>query len=278
LARPTRRTLDPFLTAKKNPRVNLIAPKTDILPPAQRLLWPALRILEHGFVLYGGTAVALRYGHRQSIDFDFFAAQAFDPDILKAKYEFLKKGETIQLGLNTLSLLVPTPYGEVKFSFFGGLTFGRVGHPAICVDNLVRVASPLDLAIQKLKVIRVRSEAKDYLDLDCLLRNGVDLAEALGGAQTLYPGFPIPVTLRAMCYFDDGDVGSIPNEAKKRLMAETRQFNAPAKVPLRDDHLDLSPSEIKRVEKKHLQLKKTENEEKSGKKPKRKTRPNASSS
>jgi len=237
--------------------VNLIGPRTDILPPAQKALWPALRILEHGFVLYGGTAIALRYGHRQSIDFDFFGVQVFDPDIFKAKYEFLKKSETIQLGLNTLSVLVPTPHGEVKFSFFGGLTFGRVGHPAICKDNLVRLASPLDLAIQKLKVMRVRSEAKDYLDLDFLLRNGVDLAEALGGAQTLYPGFSIPVTLRAMCYFDDGDVGSIPHEVKKRLMAQARQFKVPAKVPLRADHLDLSLSEIKQAEKNFPQLKKT---------------------
>ena len=71
--------------------MNLIAPRTDILPPAQKDLWPALRILEHGFVLYGGTAIALRYGHRQSIDFDFFGVQFFDPDVFKEKYEFLKK-------------------------------------------------------------------------------------------------------------------------------------------------------------------------------------------
>ncbi|MDF1482816.1 nucleotidyl transferase AbiEii/AbiGii toxin family protein [Extensimonas sp. H3M7-6] len=25
-----------------------------------------------GFALYGGTAIALRLGHRQSVDFDFF--------------------------------------------------------------------------------------------------------------------------------------------------------------------------------------------------------------
>jgi len=258
--------------------VNLIAPRTDILPLAQKALWPALRTLEHGFVLYGGTAIALRYGHRQSIDFDFFGVQVFDPDVLKSKYEFLKKGETIQLGLNTLSVLVATPHGEVKFSFFGGLTFGRAGDPAICNDNLVRLASPIDLAIQKLKVIRVRSEAKDYLDLDCLFRNGVDLAEALGGAQAVYPEFPIPVTLRAMCYFDDGDVASIPHEVKKRLMTQARQFKAPAKVSLRADHLDLSLSQIKQAENKLPQLKKTAGNPGQKKKAQRKKRADSSSS
>jgi hypothetical protein len=229
--------------------VNLIAAKTTILPPAQKALWPLLRSLEHGFVLYGGTAIALRYGHRQSIDFDFFGVQSFDPDVFKAKYDFLKKGETIQLGADTLSVLVPTRHSEVKFSFFGGLTFGRAGYPDICNDNLVRLASPMDLAIQKLKVIRVRSEAKDYLDLDCLLRNGVDLAEALGAAQALYPDFPIPITLRAMCYFDDGDVSTIPNEVKKRLMAQARHFKAPTKGARLDDSLDLPEVEIEQAAK-----------------------------
>lgn len=46
-------------------------PRLDILPPAQRALWDELGGLPHGFVLYGGTALALRLGHRQSIDFDF---------------------------------------------------------------------------------------------------------------------------------------------------------------------------------------------------------------
>jgi hypothetical protein len=42
-------------------------PRMDVLPPAQQALWPRLRPLaDLGFVLYGGTAVALRLGHRSS--------------------------------------------------------------------------------------------------------------------------------------------------------------------------------------------------------------------
>ena len=49
-------------------------PRMDVLPPAQRALWPQLGPLaDLGFVLYGGTAVALRLGHRSSVDFDFFS-------------------------------------------------------------------------------------------------------------------------------------------------------------------------------------------------------------
>lgn len=48
-------------------------PRLNILPEAQRQLWPALDETDSlGFVLYGGTAIALRVGHRPSVDFDFF--------------------------------------------------------------------------------------------------------------------------------------------------------------------------------------------------------------
>jgi hypothetical protein len=48
-------------------------PRIDILPPAQREIWPQLAPApDLSFVLYRGTAVALHLGHRTSIDFDFF--------------------------------------------------------------------------------------------------------------------------------------------------------------------------------------------------------------
>jgi hypothetical protein len=51
-----------------------LEPKTEILPKAQREIWPLLAPApKFSFVLYGGTAVALYLGHRISIDFDFFS-------------------------------------------------------------------------------------------------------------------------------------------------------------------------------------------------------------
>lgn len=47
--------------------------KTDILPKSQQALWPQLKEVPNEYVLYGGTAIALRYGHRNSVDFDFFS-------------------------------------------------------------------------------------------------------------------------------------------------------------------------------------------------------------
>jgi hypothetical protein len=51
----------------------------EILPPAQQRLWPMLRpTAALGLVLYGGTAIALRLGHRVSVDFDFFTDRSLD--------------------------------------------------------------------------------------------------------------------------------------------------------------------------------------------------------
>jgi hypothetical protein len=219
--------------------VNIIKPRLDILPAAQQALWPILSKIEPGFVLYGGTAIALYYGHRESVDFDFFGDPGFDPDAFKQKYDFLKKGKTIQIAPNTLSVIAETPKGEVKFSFFGGLQFGRAATPSVCNDTLVRLASPLDLTVQKLKVILARSEAKDYLDLDCLLRNGIDLADALGAATAIYPDMSTALSLRAMCYFDDGDVASIPPAAKARLKKAVRDVTDPTKRERESSQIDI---------------------------------------
>ena len=55
----------------------IFKPHMEILPPAQQRLWSKLSAATGlGFALYGGTAIALRLGHRTSINFDFFSPAA----------------------------------------------------------------------------------------------------------------------------------------------------------------------------------------------------------
>jgi hypothetical protein len=45
----------------------------DVLPLLQQKLWPFLKgLADLGYILNGGTAISLLYGHRVSKDFDFF--------------------------------------------------------------------------------------------------------------------------------------------------------------------------------------------------------------
>lgn len=46
----------------------VFVPKLSVLPPAQRFLWTALDAVPAHLTLYGGTALALRLGHRQFVD------------------------------------------------------------------------------------------------------------------------------------------------------------------------------------------------------------------
>ena len=71
------------------------------------------------FVLYGGTAVALHYGHRSSVDFDFFTSEPVNPEELMRSLPFLRGGKPVQVGANTLDIEV-TRSEVVKISFLGG--------------------------------------------------------------------------------------------------------------------------------------------------------------
>src|SRR5437016_4360975 len=122
-----------------------MTPRLDTLPPEQRRLWPELCQVPGHFVLYGGTAIALRLGGRQSVDFDFFTEQPVSADTLIRTLPLLQGADLIQSEPNTSTFTVDRE-GPIKLSFFGGLTFGRVANPDRCEDNRVWIASLLDLA------------------------------------------------------------------------------------------------------------------------------------
>ena len=72
-------------------------PRIEILPMAQREIWPQLAPApDLSFVLYGGTAVALQLGHRVSIDFDFFRAEPLEKARIEASFQFVRNAQTIQ--------------------------------------------------------------------------------------------------------------------------------------------------------------------------------------
>jgi hypothetical protein len=137
-------------------------PRIEILPPAQKEIWPQLAPAPGlSFVLYGGTAVALHLGHRVSIDFDFFSSEPLEKAKIETSFQFARSAHTIQEEKNTLVLSVPMPAGPVKISFFGGMGLGRINDPLRTKDLVLLVASLEDLLATKLKAILDRAEAKD---------------------------------------------------------------------------------------------------------------------
>ena len=205
-------------------------PKVEILSESQRRLWPELRATPKGFVLYGGTAIALRLSHRESLDFDFFSSEPFVPRELLAGIPYLSDAEVIQEAPDTLSCRVKRG-DPIKLSFLGGLTLNRVRGPDLAQGSDIFVASLLDLTATKLRVVVERANAKDYLDIDALIGAGIELHEGLGAARAVFGERYNPLTtMKALTYFEDGDVASLPEPCKARLVAAARAVDF-ARIP-----------------------------------------------
>lgn len=183
----------------------------DVLPAVQGRLW-SLRIHAGfpGWVLYGGTALALRLGHRESIDFDFFSSQPIAP--LDFKEANSLQGDVLQAAPNTLSVL----HEGVKISFFGGLSLHVVSPPDLL--EACPVASLEDLAACKLAALVNRIEIKDYLDIAALLESGLSLAYMLGCADAVYRGeFPVAACLKSLTWFDSPELADLSKTHRQLL-------------------------------------------------------------
>ena len=197
----------------------MFQPCVEMLPAPQRRLWRELDGTPREFVLYGGTALALRLGHRRSDDFDFFSSGAVDSTRLLREVPYLEGAEILQRSPDTLTCLVDRG-GPVRVSFFGGLTLRRVGDPETPEVPAIAIASLLDLAATKAEVVQARAAAaQDYLDVDALVhRGGVSLDKALGAAVAVFgPAFNPLSTVKALCFFGDGDLATLPRDVRRRL-------------------------------------------------------------
>lgn len=217
--------------------MNRFQPHLEFLPAPQQRLWPELASAPRHFVLYGGTGIALRLGHRSSVDFGFFSTACFNPQELRQTLPWLGEAELLQSKPNTLTVVVDRN-GPVKVSFFGGLSLGRVGEPELTTDGICGVASLLDLAATKAAVVQQRAERRDYVDLASLLRAGITLPNALGAARALYgETFNPMITLKALGYFKDGDLPQLPDELKRLLSRAASEVTTIPVIERRADNI-----------------------------------------
>ena len=213
-------------------------PRLDILPDAQRRLWAELGGTPPEFTLYGGTAIALRLGHRQSLDFDFFARPSFEPDALLKEIPYLKDALVRQTAPNTLTTTVDRG-GPVQVSFFGGLSLGQVEAPDFTEDPKLAIASLIDLAGTKAKVIMQRIEPKDYIDIHALMtKGGIPLAKILAAASIIFGPQLNPLdTLKALAYHQDPALASLADKVKTDLVGAvqvTDPENLPSLSPIKE--------------------------------------------
>lgn len=174
--------------------------------------------------LVGGTSLALQYGHRTSVDLDFFGT--FDTetpfsDILRryGKLTILKESEKIKVYL----------LDGIKVDFV------YYDYPWLCdplkVDGLT-LAVPSDIAAMKVNAIEGRGSKKDFIDLYFLLKN-YTLEEILDFYKQKHPEHSVFRALMSMSYFDDADAQPTPRmfeqvsweEIKEGVLQEVRRFS-----------------------------------------------------
>lgn len=153
--------------------------------------------------LVGGTALALQYGHRQSVDLDFFGRLPEDKDVL---IDAVKRIGDVTV-LNRSKIILQMVVNQVKVDFVDYSRYPWIDEP-ICGDGCV-LASDKDIAAMKVNAIMGRGTRKDFIDLYALLQR-YSLAEIMGFYQHKYPEFSEYRALLSMTYFDDAEMQDLP--------------------------------------------------------------------
>jgi len=149
------------------------------------------------FYLVGGTALALRYGHRKSIDIDLFTQAPFDANTLT---ECLEKA----FGLENASNKENTVLGQIH-----GIKTDFIAHRYPLVGKVrtidgIRFLSIEDIAAMKLNAIANRGSKKDFWDF-ALLLNHFDREDMLSFFTEKYPNASRWNVEKSLSYFEDAE-------------------------------------------------------------------------
>ena len=178
-----------------------------------------------GLRLVGGTALALQYGHRQSVDLDFFGipavAQEDIIDLFNSLGQTMVRTRTeriLQVVLNGVMVDV------VDYSRYPWID-------AHIEDMGLTLASPRDIAAMKINAVEGRGTKKDFIDIYQLLQH-YTLAEILDFYAHKYPNHSIFRALLSLTYFDDAEQQAMPvmfdttpwEKMKQTIIAATKDF------------------------------------------------------
>lgn len=154
--------------------------------------------IAHRFYLAGGTALALQYGHRTSIDLDMFSQKPFDGGTIADTLVEIG-GQIIMEEIGTVHAVV----NGVKVSF--------LYYPYPLLKPLkefhgIPMASTEDIAAMKAVAISQRGDKKDFFDMYEILKTitPADLKKLLLSkfSQARINCYHI---LKSFFYFDDAD-------------------------------------------------------------------------
>ncbi len=151
----------------------------------------------NAFHLVGGTALALRFGHRQSIDIDLFTEQPFDAPSLSNWLE------------STYPTIEIVTHENTVLTRINGIKVDLIAHQYALIDKPesfdgIRFLSIKDIAAMKLNAIANRGSKKDFWDY-ALLLNHFDREDMLSFFTKKYPNASRWNVEKSLCYFEDAE-------------------------------------------------------------------------
>ena len=175
-----------------------------VIPVLKRLM--SLPVLQE-HTLVGGTALALKYGHRLSVDIDMFSPRSFDHGavISALKSEFGKA-------------LVVEPANNPNWALFCFIEDIKVDlvpydHRSLephTVEEGIRLCAIADIGAMKIQAILSRGKKKDFWDLHELLQHHT-LTQLIEWHEAKFPDQLYAIfTPKALIYFTDADKSETP--------------------------------------------------------------------
>lgn len=176
--------------------------------------------------LVGGTALALQYGHRRSIDLDLFGNTTEDVDelteALHGCVDHVVRGNCTQ---------------RIKAYMLNGVKVDIVNYIYSWIDDAVveeelRLASSKDIAAMKVNAVIGRGTKKDFIDVFFLLQH-FSFDDLLKLYLEKYNDGSEYRALLSMTYFGDADPQPMPymfepvdwEAVKKKIMEEVEQYS-----------------------------------------------------
>ena len=153
--------------------------------------------------LVGGTALALQYGHRSSVDLDVFGVV---PDNDAALLDILEGFGQVP-GKMTSKYIKSFIVDGIKVDFVNYSRYPWIDEAVI--EDDIRLASPKDIAAMKTYAIQNRGSRKDFIDYYFLLQR-FSLEEILGFYAKKYPNYSMFRTRMALTYFEDAEGKDCP--------------------------------------------------------------------
>jgi hypothetical protein len=164
-------------------------------------------VSERGFLLGGGTALALLFGHRRSVDFDWFTEQPI-ADPLRLAADLRAAGVPIEVTSTDRGTLHGTVDG-VRVSLLE-YRYPLLDDPQPLPASPARLLSLDDIGAMKLSAVAQRGSRKDFVDIFVLATRHRPLPELLDCYQRKFAVRDGGHVLFALAYFDDAEKEPMP--------------------------------------------------------------------